>query len=322
MNPLVKSIWTKILLAAASALAIGLIAGCASDFAAPYDMASLYYEYSQATDSDGAYMIITKHTVSQTDVKIPDKIYGTPVKVIGESAFADEEALQSVTFGKYVTKIDANAFGGCTALASVSFNVSMSDVGDYAFTGCTALKEVFLPDQVTSVGSGAFYGCTSLESITLPETLRHVGGRSFADTPWLNAQTASDFVTVGDGILINYTGDGADVTVSKTIRQISGAFAGNTKLQSVTFPANLESIGDMAFLGCSSLKAVTIPDSVTEIGDRAFCGCTSLERLVLGDNIQTVGKDAFDHCAASLSVTEGSAVHQYCIENDIACTVR
>ena len=316
------AILAKILLIAASVAALCVIAGCSSDFIGPYDMANLYFTYSHVSDSDGEYMIITGHTVSQTDVTIPDTIYGIPVKEVGESVFAGEEKLASVTFGKNVTKIGANAFGGCTSLETVNWNVSMSDIGDYAFQNCHSLVSVAIPENVTSIGRGAFYDCRWLKEPGIPATVSSIGGRAFSRTAWLDTTRAADeFVTVGDGILIAYHGNQANVTVPQNVKQIAGAFAGNLGVEKVTLPSHIQSIGDMAFMGCTKLEEVTVPDSVTEIGADAFCGCTSLHALHLGSQIAAVGDKAFEHCGAALYVREGSAAEEYCKKNGIGYTI-
>ena len=234
-----KGLLVKILLIAASVAALCIIVGCSSDFAAPFDMANLVFTYSHVSDSDGEYMIITGHTVSQTDVKIPDTIYGIPVREVGESAFFGEENLSSVTFGKNVTKIGANAFGGCTSLETINWNVSMSDIGDYAFQSCHSLDSLIIPENVTSIGRGAFYDCLWIKQLEVPETVSSIGGRAFFGTTWLENYHATDeFVTLGDGILIAYHGNQSHVTLPKNVKKMAGTFAGNIGVEKVTLPSS------------------------------------------------------------------------------------
>lgn len=313
-----KSIFIKIFLLAVSMAAVCCVVGCASQFAAPFDFNNLCFEYSLVSDSDERYIVITKHIVSQSDVTIPDTIYDIPVKAVGESAFAGENHITSVTFGSNVKLIDNNAFGGCAALESINFSVSASDIqiGEYAFTECTALQSVEIPDNVTSVGRGAFYGCKALKDVTISKSLSDIGGRAFAETKWLKDKSKkNDFVTVGDGVLIAYNGSKTDVTLPKSVKKISGAFAGNTKIENVKLTSKVKSIGDMAFMGCESLETITVPNSVEKIGNGAFYGCTKLKWLILKENVKTIGKDAFAYCGAAIYVTEGSETEKYCIEH-------
>ena len=135
-----------------------LLAGCSSQFLRPVDLSNLCYEYDMVSGSDGQYIVLTKHTVSQSDVVIPETIYDLPVREVAESVFAGDKSVKSVTFGSNVRTVGANAFGGCTGLQSVSFSVSASDIaiGDHAFTGCTALTEIDLSGSVTAIGRARF----------------------------------------------------------------------------------------------------------------------------------------------------------------------
>lgn len=307
----------KILVLAASAFAICCAVGCSSQFAVPYDLNNLCYEYNMVSGSDGLYVSITKHIISQSDVKIPDTIYDVPVREIAESAFANDTNLKSVSFGSNIKSLGDNCFGGCTNLKSIDFSVSASDIhiGGYSFTGCTGLESVIIPDNVVSVGRGAFYGCSSLKNVTIPNSLIDIGGRAFADTPWLKTKAKkNEFVIVGDGVLIDYNGKSSEVKLPKKVKRISGAFAGNTKLKSVKLNTNARSIGDMAFMGCKSLETVAVPDGLEEIGNDAFYGCTNMKWLILKEKVNSIGDDAFGYCGALIYVEEGSKAEKYCID--------
>ena len=114
-----------------------------------------------------------------------------------------------------VRRIGSNSFGGCKNLQSVTFNVSLTDINEYAFKECAALRSVALPENLERLGRGAFYDCGALEEISVPQNIQKIGGRAFSGTPWLKAQSESDFVTVGNGILIAYNGDKSEVKLPK-----------------------------------------------------------------------------------------------------------
>lgn len=311
-----KSIIIKIMLLAASVSAIAAIAGCASGFLDPYDISNAFYEYTTVSGSDGKYIVITGHIVSQTDVRIPDTIYDIPVREVADSVFAGDTGIRSVTFGKNMRRVGSNAFGGCTGLQSVTFNVSMTDIGDYAFQECTSLTGAVLPQEIASLGRGAFYKCSALTQLTIPVTLTHIGGRAFEGTAWLTGQSENEFVIVGSGVLIAYNGDSTEVAIPGKVTEISGAFAGNTAITSVRAGKNLTSVGDMAFMGCQSLTSFSLPSSVTSVGSQAFFGCTRLKELRLS-GVSSIGADAFANCGASLFVRQDSDAEKYCKDNGL-----
>lgn len=103
------------------------------------------------------------------------------------------------------------------------------------------------------------------------------------------------------------------------------AFAGNTKLQSVIFKGDINTIGSGAFSGCTGLNTldlsstfmrvtnnsipekcfknctqlqnIYIPDTIISIGSEAFYGCNKLDTIKLTEKIEFVGKNAFAACS-------------------------
>ena len=80
------------------------------------------------------------------------------------------------------------------------------------------------------------------------------------------------------------------------------------KLESVTIPESVTSIGESAFYGCTSLCSVTIPESVTSIGS-----------VTIPESVTSIGGSAFKDCSglkkifnsSSLSLKKGSSGYGY-----------
>ena len=79
----------------------------------------------------------------------------------------------------------------------------------------------------------------------------------------------------------------------------------HTKIQSVTIPESVTSIGRAAFMNCTGLTSLTIKGVATSIGAVAFSSCASLTSLSLVGSFQTIGEHAFASCNSltSLSLT-------------------
>lgn len=77
----------------------------------------------------------------------------------------------------------------------------------------------------------------------------------------------------------------------------------HTKIQSVTIPQCVTSIGEAAFEQCRALQSLTIDDAAISIGDWAFDECLKLTTLSLGKKITTIGDYAFDDCRILNNVT-------------------
>ena len=106
--------------------------------------------------------------------------------------------------------------------------------------------------------------------------------------------------------------------IANTIEHIGpGAFQGCWRLKNVTFPNNLNSIGDNAgrytfitnltfpntltyignnaFSYCNKIKEITLPNSVTEIDSAAFSYCASLAKVLMSKNILTIPENTFEN---------------------------
>lgn len=74
-----------------------------------------------------------------------------------------------------------------------------------------------------------------------------------------------------------------------------GLFRGCDKLQTLTLPDSLDSIGMLAFMECA-IKEIRIPKNVRYIGERAFYDCNNLETVELSESLQSIGSSAFNNC--------------------------
>jgi hypothetical protein len=135
--------------------------------------------------------------------------------------------------------------------------------------------------------------------------------------------------------LVSYSGSATHVVIPSVARQTENgqliaqytvtaiwdnAFNGYNRLDSVTIPNTVKSIGSSAFARCP-LTSVTIPNSVTYIGNFAFRECANLASVIIGDSVTTIGEEAFAGCSSLTAIalpgsitTIGSNVFKDCRE--------
>jgi len=199
-------------------------------------------------------------------------------------------------------------------------------IEDSAFEA-TGLTGIVLPETLLTVGNRAFYGCEKLTSLTIPNNVKTIGKDAFlieknnasSFVPWVYSRN-TDFVIVGDGILIAYIGNAPkDLVIPNNVKHISRFYFNGPAIESVTLPEKLRSIGDSAFEDFTHIESISLPESVTSISHRAFYNCKSLTEISLPASCKTLGNEAFACCPkikkANLGKVEsiGDKAFAYCL---------
>lgn len=184
----------------------------------------------------------------------------------------------------------------------------VTEIADRAFSDNTYITSATIPSSITKIGEKAFSGCSSLVNVTVEGVgLTSIGDQAFYGTPYI-VGNKTEFLTIGNGILINYCGSNATVTVPEGVTVIAGAFENNAFLTEVILPSTLTTIGSYSFNGCSKLESINIPDSVTKIGQWAFAKCASLKSVIIPDSVTSIGAKSFLLCDGLSSITLSSKI--------------
>lgn len=90
------------------------------------------------------------------------------------------------------------------------------------------------------------------------------------------------------------------------------AFQKAKKLERVEIPGSVRCIGPRAFQGCTGLKTVRIRRGCRHIGEKAFQNCTALERVVLPGSVKQISPSAFSGCEhVTIVARPGSYAEKY-----------
>ncbi len=254
-------------------------------------------------------------TANVRRVTIPDT-----VTAIEEMAFYNCTSLSEIDFPDSLEKIGQDAFDGTPWLENysgdfvipvngllvkykgqdenVNIPEGISVICDGAFFLDDHVKSVVIPSSVESIGSFAL-SCSGLEDVTIPNTVENIDGYAFYGTPWLE-NYPTDFVIVGNKILIAYIGTEQNVVIPSTVRTVASNIflqkrVSQNNILSVQIPNSAFNVNKYAFSQLESLQRVIIPESVTNIGDNMLYG----------------SKNAVIYCIA------GSVAEQYAIDNGI-----
>ena len=104
-----------------------------------------------------------------------------------------------------------------------------------------------------------------------------------------------DYCTNGNNLVIP-TGT-KNIGMGIFIRQNDSGY-GNTRLQNVSFPSTLESIGYQSFADNHCITEIVIPHGCKFIYARAFAGCVNVESISLPNTLEMVYGGSFQPTSA------------------------
>ena len=103
-----------------------------------------------------------------TSIRLYNDTEDYGVSVIDTAAFNGCKNLESVYFGKYITKIGDSAFANCTSLKNVEFtNINTLTLENFAFYKCNSLESVTFKGASTIIKEQVFNLCENLKEIDL-----------------------------------------------------------------------------------------------------------------------------------------------------------
>ncbi len=140
---------------------------------------------------------------------------------------------------------------------------------------------------VVDIGGFSDAPCTR---ITIPDSVRTLGSGAFGP--------ALEYLDMGDGVTLIETQccmhcrNLREVVFSSSLVTIESMAFSGVPLESVSFPASLETIGDSAFIECLDLTSVSFSEGLKSIGEGAFWLC-SFTTLSFPSTLESIGEGAF-----------------------------
>ena len=252
--------------------------------------------------------------VAETAIVIPETIGNMPVVEIGPKAF-EFSTITDIKIGKNIRKIEKEAFAHCRKLSSVTWNCKCNTIPDNCFYRCTELKkfdftaikrvgqyafgesglqEVYIPQNIEMIGIGAFNICSELHSVTWNGTCDVIPTSCFYLCSNLKSFNFSAIKKVGQYAF----GESGlqEVCLPKNIEIIENeAFSGCSELHSVTWNCKCNAIPANCFYECVNLKVFDF-STIKEIGQYAFYK-SGLQEVRLPKNIESIYERAFGECS-------------------------
>ncbi|MGN1411885.1 MAG: leucine-rich repeat domain-containing protein [Oscillospiraceae bacterium] len=244
---------------------------------------------------------------SEERVTVPNGI-----TTIGESCFANNEAIGRVILPNTVTDIQEDAFKGCVSMQTISLSESLINIERSAFENCFKLLHIDLPKNVSKLGQScfkrclklntvkfnnnlqmiedmAFYGCKSLKDFKLPQGVKIYGELVFFKSSIKydgNPNENRKFLSIEE----NYSPN--DIEPYK--------YANTDDLQSISVYEPC-TIGKYAFSNCKYLTDIHLDNPNIVVENNAFEKCPNLKRVYL--NVKSLGNSVLSFCRNLEDVT-------------------
>ncbi len=212
------------------------------------------------------------------------------VILIGERAFRRCRNLTKIKIPDSVKKIKDEAFSVCYKLEWIKIPASVDKIGENVFSDCHYLKEINYPEgrgfeEVLSQGNNAKL---------LPYTVKMTSQSMSSSTSSFGAGYGLEAVKVAHAAeKLRWKFDGKTLTVGgvRVIKDFSREeppwLDKILDIQKIIVEEGVEKISANAFIDCKRLELLTIPASVKTIGDMAFTAC------FCGNRFENGGRNVF-----------------------------
>ncbi len=194
--------------------------------------------------------------------------------------YAHSSSITNIQVGYGITYIGNSIFQDCTSLTGINLPGSLTSTGTDICNGCTSLTAVYNSNtQLTVIQARSFKNCSNLNRITIPNNLTAIGDEAFYGCSALPATYMSTQI----------------IYIPSTVTTIgTSAFQNCAKLDSVTIPTGMNSMGTNAFSGLGTDSSVTQVDINYAGKQSAFeSKCTTSIANVFGYDVVNNGNYYF-----------------------------
>ena len=129
-----------------------------------------YFSYDEWQEG----YVIYSCTSDDKVVRVPKEIKGKPVIAIGERGLANLKYCEAIVLPDTVRYIGVGAFAIDNKLKYVHFGKSIETVEDDVFNSDSSLESVVFPEGTKSIGTLVFWGTRSIKSITIPASVTEI----------------------------------------------------------------------------------------------------------------------------------------------------
>ena len=245
----------------------------------------------------------------------------------------------TVTYNDKTYKVTRVDLWGCSELTSISLPPTLEEIAEGGFADCSQLTQITLPESLKKIGGFAFQSCNNIKEITIPASVQEIGQDAFTLSgieklvikdlaAWCSVKKPGGFISSNNTKVFLNEEEIKDLVIPDGVTIIEpNTFNGFKSIETVTVPADVDSIGDDAFLGCTNITKVTAHDVASWCGihfgvtmilqngnaimlsnpvcisQNLYIGNERLTKLVIPEGVEEIGYSAFYRCLGITEVT-------------------
>ncbi|NBH70803.1 leucine-rich repeat domain-containing protein [Clostridiaceae bacterium] len=233
--------------------------------------------------------ILLKYLGSESRVVVPQGI-----TVIGEEAFAGNEAIDRVILPGSLEEIGAGAFRDCLVLQAVEFPAQLNFIGPGAFENCVKLIRAALPGGITAVEPGTFKHCRILRELSFSSCLKEIGEMAFYGCLSLKQVDFPQSLETVRKMAFYRCAGLKEVHLPPSLRHVGSLAFAESGLIKASVAGDGRDFGTGIFSYCPRLRTLVMEPGVRHIPHKLAFGCGKLAHVHLPETLKAVGRHALE----------------------------
>lgn len=262
----------------------------------------------------------------------------------------------TVTYNEKTYKVTRVYLWGCSELTSISLPSTLEEIQEGGFSDCSQLTQITLPESLKKIGGFAFQSCDNIKEITIPASVQEIGQDAFTLSgveklvikdlaAWCSVKKPGGFISSNNTKVFLNEEEIKDLVIPDGVTIIEpNTFNGFKSIETVTVPADVDSIGNNAFLGCTNITKVTAHDVASWCGihfgntmilqngtvmmlsnpvcisQNLYIGNERLTELIIPEGVEEIGYSAFSRCLGITKVSLPSTLKKVGADAFADCT--
>ena len=224
--------------------------------------------------------VYTSLTVPES-ISIEDYNLKMTVTEVGDYAFNNLWGLETVILPSTIEKLGSSVFSSCYSIESIVIPKNVTAIDKSAFSNCSKLKDVYSEiKEPFAIDASVFNRISSDAVLHVPFGCKalYEAAEGWKDAFSQIVEMKEEIVT--NDVTYEMTDDNKVEVKTAEVNRTTGSVSIAQTVVVNDVAVTVTSIAPKAFQNAEAVKSVTIPATITSIGELAFAGCTNLKEVL------------------------------------------